>query len=495
MSLQNIILKINDEKIKIIKLWLEDDNFKKLIDIHKLNEDIIIKRYAIAVWDYYFNCVVHKNQAGVSTLVIDFIKYLKKHELKSYELFIVYSAFKNSIIEYCYKHDYHSLEIIKDINDYFEQIFSQILNVYSKSIKDIEKALNKSVDIVDKYVLMNRCDKEGFITSVSSAFCNISGYNNYELIGKNYINILHNDENKNILEKILKTIKIDEKWQGKLKYRKKNGNYYWVQATIHPNFDNLGEIIGFDAVYQDITAQIEFEKQQSILIEQSKSAAMGEMISMIAHQWRQPLQAVSILVQKLSLLKEIDGEISDELLNEVVSQVVGQLDYMSKTIDDFRDYFKPNKRKESIYIENVVKKSIDFLDYLFRVNLVRVNYVNSSKSSLEIYLNEIVQVLINLCKNSIDAMIDKNIKERVIDIKTYEIKDQLVIELEDNAGGIKEEILNKIFEPYFSTKNDKNGTGLGLYMSKQIIQKHSNGEIYVENTVKGSKFTVKLPLN
>jgi PAS domain S-box-containing protein len=191
---------------------------------------------------------------------------------------------------------------------------------------------------------MNRCDKEGFITSVSSAFCNISGYNNYELIGKNYINILHNDENKNILEKILKTIKIDEKWQGKLKYRKKNGNYYWVQATIHPNFDNLGEIIGFDAVYQDITAQIEFEKQQSILIEQSKSAAMGEMISMIAHQWRQPLQAVSILVQKLSLLKEIDGEISDELLNEVVSQVVGQLDYMSKTIDDFRDYFKPNKR-------------------------------------------------------------------------------------------------------------------------------------------------------
>jgi signal transduction histidine kinase len=135
------------------------------------------------------------------------------------------------------------------------------------------------------------------------------------------------------------------------------------------------------------------------------------------------------------------------------------------------------------------------LDYLFRVNLVRVNYVNSSKSSLEIYLNEIVQVLINLCKNSIDAMIDKNIKERVIDIKTYEIKDQLVIELEDNAGGIKEEILNKIFEPYFSTKNDKNGTGLGLYMSKQIIQKHSNGEIYVENTVKGSKFTVKLPLN
>lgn len=495
MHLQDIILKINDEKIKIIKLWLDNNNFKELILIHDLNEDIIIKRYAIAVWDYYFNCVVHKNQAGVSTLVIDFIKYLKKHELKSYELFIVYSAFKNSIIEYCYKHDYHSLEIIKDINDYFEQIFSEILNVYSKSIKDIEKALNKSVDIVDKHVLMNRCDKEGFITSVSSAFCNISGFNSYELVGKNYLSILHDDENKTILEDIFEKIKTDEIWQGKLKYRKKNGNYYWVKTTIHPNFDNIGDIIGFDAIYQDITAQIEFEKQQTILIEQSKSAAMGEMISMIAHQWRQPLQAVSILVQKLSLLKEIDGEITDELLNEVVSQVVGQLDYMSKTIDDFRDYFKPNKRKESIFIENVVKKSIDFLDYLFRVNLVKVNYQNSSHNSLEIYLNEIVQVLINLCKNSIDAMVEKEIKERVININTYELENHLIIELEDNAGGIKDEILNKIFEPYFSTKNNKNGTGLGLYMSKQIIQRHSNGEIYVENTVQGSKFTVKLPLN
>ncbi len=495
MNLVDIIFKIDKEKIKIINIWLSNENFKKLISKHELNEEIIKKRYAIAVWDYYLNSVTNQNQAGVSSIVVDFIKYLKKHKLKSYELFIVYSAFKNSIVEYCYEKQFHSLEIIKDINDYFEDIFSNILDVYSKSIKDIEKALNKSVDIVDNHVLMNRCDKDGFITSVSSAFCNISEYNAHELIGKSYLSILHTDEDIKTLEDIFFTIKTNKVWQGKLKNRKKDGNYYWVKTTIHPNFDNIGEIIGFDAVYEDITAQIEFEKQQTILIEQSKSAAMGEMISMIAHQWRQPLQAVSILVQKLSLLKEIDGEISDELLEEVVEQVVGQLDYMSKTIDDFRDYFKPNKKKESVYIKDIITKSLDFLDYLFKVNAVKVSYKNSSESFLNIYLNEIVQVLINLSKNSIDAMIEKNIKERFINISTFEQDDNLVIQLEDNAGGIDDEILNKIFEPYFSTKHNKNGTGLGLYMSKQIIQKHSNGDIFVENTELGSKFTVKLPLN
>ncbi len=105
---------------------------------------------------------------------------------------------------------------------------------------------------------------------------------------------------------------------------------------------------------------------------------MGEMISMIAHQWRQPLQAVSILIQKLPLTKMIDGQISDEMLDDVVFQVTSQLEYMSKTIDDFRDYFKPNKKKEEVFIKDVVEKSLDFLAYLFKINSIEVNYQNSS---------------------------------------------------------------------------------------------------------------------
>lgn len=247
-------------------------------------------------------------------------------------------------------------------------------------------------------------------------------------------------------------------------------------------------------VYEEINYIFENKKHQNALIDQSKSAAMGEMISMIAHQWRQPLQAVSILVQKLPLVKMIDGEINDKLLDNVVSQVISQLDYMSKTIDDFRDYFKPNKKKQAVLIEDVINKSIKFLDYLFKTNNIKVSYNNSSSTKIEIFLNELIQVLINLFKNSSDAMNEKNIKNRFIKINSFEIDNYLIIEIDDNAGGISENFLQKIFDPYFSTKTTKNGTGLGLYMCKQIIQKHSHGEIFAQNSEFGLKFTIKLPL-
>ena len=368
------------------------------------------------------------------------------------------------------------------------------MDIYSKSIIQIESALNKSIDIVDKYVIMSRTNLEGKITSVSSAFCKVSGYESFELLGKTFDFLKHPDINETFFSEINKIIKSGQMWQGEIKNQRKNGEIYWLKTTIHPNFDDNGNITSYDAINEDITFQKELKNQQNLLVEQSKSAALGEMISMIAHQWRQPLQAVSILIQKLSLLKELNGEISDEMLNDVVSQVSMQLDYMSKTIDDFRDYFKPNKKKEEVYIENVINKSMDFLSYLFKINSVKINYKNESTSKIELFLNEMVQVFINLAKNSCDAMIEREIKNRVINIFSYENNGKLFIEFEDNAGGINEKFTNKIFEPYFSTKTNKNGTGLGLYMSKTIIEQYSFGKIEVFNTEIGTKFKIELPL-
>ncbi len=338
---------------------------------------------------------------------------------------------------------------------------------------------------------MSRSDKYGSILSVSSAFCKISGYESFELIGKKDIyQQMKEDEYKNLLS----TIKSGNTWQGEIKNFKKDGSLYWLKTTIHPNFDNMGNIISYDTIAEDITSQIELKEQHNLLLEQSKSAAMGEMISMIAHQWRQPLQAVSILIQKLPLIKMLDGDISDEILENIISQVSSQINYMSKTIDDFRDYFKPNKKKEEVYIKDVIKKSMDFLEYLFKLNSIKITYEYNSCSKIEIYLNEIVQVLINLAKNSCDAIVDKNIQNGTIQVKTYEDNNSLFIEFEDNAGGIKNDVINKIFDPYFSTKSNKNGTGLGLYMSKTIIEEHSGGKIDVYNTNFGAKFVIKLPL-
>lgn len=495
MQLEQFIEKIEKNKIAIIRTWISSPRIINLIHKYSINEDLFIKRYSFGVLEHYILVIKKDDKTENSAVIIDFLKYLKKQNLKVTELFTLFFGFKDSLINFAFKMELQTLELVEKINFYFEKIFSSILDVYSKSITQVENALNKSIDIVDNYVIMSRTNKKGIITSISSAFCKISGYESFELIGKSHNVINHPDMPKELFEDLWKTIESGNMWQGNIKNLKKNGDFYWVKTTIHPTFDNNGNIISYDAIREDITSQKELINQQNLLVEQSKSAALGEMISMIAHQWRQPLQAVSILIQKLPLLKMIKGEISDKTLDDVVTQVTAQVEYMSKTIDDFRDYFKPNKKKEEVYIKNVVNKSMDFLSYLFKLNSISVKYKNDSTSKIEIYLNEIVQVFINLAKNSCDAIIEKKIENSVINIITYEKDEKLFIEFEDNAGGIKDDVIDKIFDPYFSTKNKKNGTGLGLYMSKTIIEQHSLGKIDVYNTDIGTKFVIQLPLN
>jgi len=494
MQLKNFIEKIEKNKIAIIKTWINSPMVLKIINDYSLDENLFIKRYSFGILEHYISVIKNDEKTENSIVIIDFLKYIKRQDIKANELFLIFSAFKDSLIDFAFKMEIQSLELFHKVNFNFENIFSSVLDIYSKSISQVENALNKSIDIVDKYVIMSRTDLKGNIISVSSAFCKISGYESFELIGRSHNIIRHPDIPKELFINLWETITTGNMWQGEIKNLKKNGEYYWVKTTIHPNFDNSGNIISYDAIREDITSQKELKNQQNLLVEQSKSAALGEMISMIAHQWRQPLQAVSILIQKLPLLKMIKGDISDEMLEEVVSQVTSQLDYMSKTIDDFRDYFKPNKKKEKVYIENVINKSMDFLSYLFKLNSIKIEYKNDSTSKVEIYLNEIVQVFINLAKNSSDAMFEKNIENRVINIYTHEKNENLFIEFEDNAGGIKDDVIDKIFDPYFSTKSNKNGTGLGLYMSKTIIEQHSSGKIDAYNTNNGSKFIIQLPL-
>ena len=494
MNIDDFIEKIQKDKISIIRTWISSPIVMKIINDYSIDKDLFVKRYAFGFIEYYIQVVINNKKIENSSVIIDFIKYLKKQNLKFNELFLLCTAFKNSLIDFSVKLEVQSIELSEKIVQYFENIFTDILEIYSRSIAQIESALNKSIDIVDKYVIMSRTDLNGLIISVSSAFCKISGYESFELIGKTHNIIRDSQIDKTFFDNLWNTIRTGNMWQGEIKNCKKNGEPYWVRTTIHPNFDNSGNIISYDAIEENITSQIELKNQQNLLVEQSKSAAMGEMISMIAHQWRQPLQAVSILIQKLPLIKMVNGDISDGMLEDVVSQVTAQLDYMSKTVDDFRDYFKPNKRKEEVFIKDIVEKSMDFLAYLFKINSIKVNYRNSSNSSLEIYLNEIVQVFINLAKNSCDAMLERNIQDRIINITTYEDEKYLIIEFEDNAGGIKNDIMKKIFDPYFSTKNNKNGTGLGLYMSKTIIEEHSDGKINVLNTNFGTKVIIKLPL-
>jgi len=233
------------------------------------------------------------------------------------------------------------------------------------------------------------------------------------------------------------------------------------------------------------------EQQHKQLLTSSRNAAMGDMISMIAHQWRQPLSLISTVMADMQVRQEL-GTLDEKTLKSSFAKIQETIHYLSDTVNDFRDYFKPNKVKSNVNLYELFSKSIFFLkDEMSQYN---INYTINIDKSIEIYTykNELLQCIINIIKNSIDAFLEKSLTNKDITVSLKEQSNKLILVIEDNAGGISEENLKKIFEPYFSTKN-KNGTGLGLYICKTIIEKHLEGSIDIETNTNGTKVAITLP--
>ena len=258
-------------------------------------------------------------------------------------------------------------------------------------------------------------------------------------------------------------------------------------------------------VTKDMTRQKEYEmekeKQNQHMFQQSKLAQMGEMISMIAHQWRQPLAAIAAssidLKMKIELeLYDLEDEQGRESCQIYFSNGLDNIEHLTQslttTIDDFRDFYKPNKLPKIVGIDEPIQKALNIIrTSLVTDNIIIVEDYNSVKE-LSLFDSEVMQVLLNIFKNAQDNFNAKEIKEATIWISTKDTKNGIALSVCDNGGGIDEEIMDKIFDPYFSTKYDKNGTGLGLYMSKMIIQDHHDGKLSVKNTEAGVCFKIQL---
>jgi C4-dicarboxylate-specific signal transduction histidine kinase len=252
---------------------------------------------------------------------------------------------------------------------------------------------------------------------------------------------------------------------------------------------------------QELNKKLEQEKDEvvvksrdkdKIIEQQSKLAIMGEMISMIAHQWRQPITAISSLIQGIEL-KDRLGRLSSEYVKDVTKDVKDLTSHMSQTIDDFRDFFKPDKKKELHHPADVLNKAISLIRSEFESNGIYINTSFDVEHKMYLYKNELMQVVLNILNNAKDAIKDNGVEKGIINIKVQECDDRLCIYIEDNAGGVSSELKDKIFNPYFSTKS-KNGTGLGLYMSKIIIDEHMEGLLSVQNSDIGAEFVIKLPV-
>jgi len=238
----------------------------------------------------------------------------------------------------------------------------------------------------------------------------------------------------------------------------------------------------------------ELVEKDEILTIQSKQAVMGEMMSMIAHQWRQPLSTITLQISNLQIERLMGNGISENKMDQVLSDISDRIIYLSETVDDFQTYFSPNKKSTETGIFELIDKALALNIARVETSNVKINIEIQEQIALDIYMNELIQVLLNIINNALDAFEELNQESKFITIKSR-VKDKYVyISIEDNAGGIKESNIEKIFEPYFSTKG-KNGTGLGLYMSNMIVQKQFLGNIKVHTTKKGTIFTVKFIQN
>ena len=242
-------------------------------------------------------------------------------------------------------------------------------------------------------------------------------------------------------------------------------------------------------------------ENQQIMETQSRFAAMGEMISMIAHQWRQPLASIGtasfnlkykVLTEKYNL-ETHEGRIEQaEFFTKKLDEIEFYVQNLTSTIDDFRNFYKSDKILVNKTIDSPINNCLKIMKKDLQSNNIDIILDFKSQNKIKIYENEISHVLINILKNAQDKFLEKEIENAIIEIKTEDLENSVRVEVYDNGGGIEKGNLDIIFEPYFSTKKEKNGTGIGLYMSKIIIENNHKGELFAANIKEGVCFSIIL---
>ena len=274
--------------------------------------------------------------------------------------------------------------------------------------------------------------------------------------------------------------------------------YKTTKSSLELAYENSDLLKEVDKLNAQLTsklhlAQAEVHHQEALLFQQEKLALMGEMIGNIAHQWRQPLNVLALNIQNVEEAYEF-GELDKEYISNMTAKSMSQISYMSKTIDDFRDFVKPNQKLESIDVYQALDEALNLVSQSLKQQ--KISYVleePSDRLGAVGYVGEFKQVIINLINNARDAIVEKGIQEGQIKISLLLEEERVKVFIEDNAGGIADDIINRVFEPYFTTKEEGKGTGIGLYMSHMIIKEKMGGAISVQNGTKGALFTIELP--
>jgi PAS domain S-box-containing protein len=235
----------------------------------------------------------------------------------------------------------------------------------------------------------------------------------------------------------------------------------------------------------------ELRVKDHILLLQSRQAAMGEMIGNIAHQWRQPLNNLGLTVQELLQIYDL-GKLTREFLDHRVSSAMQIILHMSRTIDDFMNYFKPDNEKVEFKVHEAIANSVSLIEDSFKNQCIDIEVVEKGDPIIYGYPNEFAHSLLNILNNARDVLTERGTNDPMVTITIRGESDRAIITISDNAGGIPEEIMEKIFDPYFTTKGPQGGTGVGLFMSKTIIEKNMGGRLTARNIANGAEFRIEV---
>lgn len=392
-------------------------------------------------------------------------------------------------------------------------------NVKRKEAEEKLKKLNTNLEVTVRDEIKKRMEKENLILAlfnrsplafafadmhrvfvdVNPQMCKMLGFTKEELVGKNVAEFAYPEDEKQNLEYVesMKKGEIDYCTMEK-RFVRKDGKIITGNVLLSLIGEEKHYLLG---IVEDITERKRMEERQKrqdqILIQQNKMAAMGEMIGVIAHQWRQPLSVLALIIQNIQDAY-INGGFNEDFLNESVTKSMVQIEYMSKTIDDFRNFYKPSKEKKHFDIKMSLLNVLRLIDAQLEHNNIQVTLHAAEESfSIEGYRNEFEQSLLNIFTNAKDAILSRKETEAdlegYIDVNLYRKDDHTYLEVKDNGTGLAPEVLERAFEPYFTTKIKTKGTGIGLYMSKMIIEENMNGKITVQNNEDhGATFTIQL---
>ena len=503
-----------------ILLTLQDKIITPLYVLRELNQALVM-----APNQKMRESILENLNISTNSLDVAFLEYSKENS-KVYEMWLTYKSIINVTKGYldsefeegayvnvttADREQFHLLieEFLVIQND----LLSRSSLVYNEAVQD---AKNIKIEIFTSlfFILLFSIIIGYFISNniissiqkVQNGLREFFEYLNHKIEKANKIEVVSNDEfsdianmiNENV-ETIQNNIEKDEaliKNATKVLQSIKSGD---LKDRLSESSDNvtlceLKEMI--NDMINNLEERIQLEIQnglinEKMLLQQSKLASMGEMIGNIAHQWRQPLAQIIAIFMNMKVTYDFD-KFTPIYLNEKIEEADKLTQYMSHTIDDFQNFFNPHSKVEVFSVEKACRDALFIVESVLKHDNIKVEFEILDKLEISGHKNEYSQVILNLINNSKNILLEKKIKNPLINIEIKEGDNFSIVKISDNGGGVPEEIIDKIFEPYFTTRHKTQGTGTGLYMSKNIIEKNMQGHLNVKNIPDGVCFTIKV---